>query len=158
MEEMIRALPELLRAAGETDEVLEAVAFVAWRRAAGVALYEHAVPFRLYRKTLTVAVRDATWQKQLEAMSGQLLFRINSLLSQAVVTYIEFRIDTQTVERDRAHRHRTTFDRKTLQARALRSAEEVREAANAIRDESLRQCFLRAAGSCIARRREDGNG
>jgi len=155
MEEMIRALPELLRAAGETDEVLEAVSFVAWRRAAGAALHEHAVPFRLFRKTLTVAVRDAAWQKQLEAMSGQLLFRINSLLSQAVVTYIEFRIDPRTVERDRMQRNAATFDRQTLAARAKRFAEELREPASAIRDEDLRRRFLLAAGSCIARKTEE---
>ena len=64
-------------------------------------LRAQAVPFRLYRKTLVVAVADATWQKQLEAMSGQLLFRLNSLLGQAIVTYIEFRIDPKTVRAER---------------------------------------------------------
>src|SRR5919205_3937804 len=102
MDDLIRALPKLLRAAGETEEVMEAAALVAWRRVAGPELSRQAVPFRLYRKTLIVAVADATWQKQLEAMSGQLLFRINSLLGQAVVTYIEFRIDPATVRAERA--------------------------------------------------------
>src|ERR1043165_8394775 len=87
MDDLIRALPKLLRAAGEAEEVCEAAAMVAWRRAAGQALRGQAVPFRLYRKTLVVAVSDTTWQKQLEAISGQLLFRINSILGQAVVTY-----------------------------------------------------------------------
>src|SRR5918997_4050501 len=97
MDDLIRALPKLLRAAGETEEVLEAAALVAWRRVAGSELSRQAVPFRLYRKTLIVAVADSTWQRQLEAMSGQLLFRLNSLLGQAVVTYIEFRLDPKTV-------------------------------------------------------------
>src|SRR5829696_6321178 len=101
MDDLIRVLPKLLRAAGEVEEVLEAAAFIAWRRVAGEGLRAQAVPFRLYRKTLVVAVADSTWQKQLEAVSGPLLFRLNSLLGQAVVTFIEFRIDPKTVQTER---------------------------------------------------------
>src|ERR671939_1539331 len=111
MDDLIRTLPKLLRAAGETEEVLEAAALVAWRRVAGEGLRAQAVPFRLYRKTLIVAVTDATWQKQLEAMSGQLLFRLNSLLGQAVATYIEFRLDPQTVAAARAATAEQTAER-----------------------------------------------
>jgi hypothetical protein len=111
------------------------------------------VPFRLYRKTLVVAVADTTWQKQLEAMSGQLLFRINSILGQAVVTYIEFRVDPATV---RAERETLTPQQTTTaeqEQRALSSATgEVKVAAEAIHDEDLRRRFLLAAGSCIDRR------
>jgi hypothetical protein len=152
MDDLIRALPKLLRAAGEAEEVCEAAVMVAWRRAAGQALRGQAVPFRLYRKTLVVAVADTTWQKQLEAMSGQLLFRINSILGQAVVTYIEFRVDPATV---RAERETVTpqADPVEQEQRALRSATgEVKVAAEAIHDEELRRRFLLAAGSCIDRR------
>src|SRR5919107_3574000 len=97
MDDLFRAIPKLLRAAGESEEVFEAAACAAWRRVAGEGVRGCAVPFRLYRKTLVVAVPDAAWQKQLEAVSGQLLFRLNSILGQALVTYIEFRIDPRTV-------------------------------------------------------------
>lgn len=156
MDDLIRTLPKLLRAAGETEEVLEAAALIAWRRVAGEGLRAQAVPFRLYRKTLIVAVLDATWQKQLEAMSGQLLFRLNSLLGQAVVTYIEFRIDPKTVraERSRTQAHET--NRVEQERRALLSVSgEISAAADAIHDEDLRQRFLLAAGSCIDRRESD---
>ena len=152
MDDLIRALPKLLRAAGEAEEVCEAAAMVAWRRAAGQALRGQAVPFRLYRKTLVVAVSDTTWQKQLEAVSGQLLFRINSILGQAVVTYIEFRVDPATV---RAERETLTPPPRSeeQEQRALNSATgEVKAAAEAIHDEDLRRRFLLAAGSCIDRR------
>ena len=152
MDDLIRALPKLLRAAGEAEEVAEAAAMVAWRRAAGEALRGQAVPFRLYRKTLVVAVADTTWQKQLEAMSGQLLFRLNSILGQAVVTYIEFRIDPATVraERDSLAPQSSTAEQ---EQRALKSATgQVLTAAEAIHDEDLRRRFLLAAGSCIDRR------
>lgn len=151
MDDLIKSLPRLLRASGETEEVLEAAAMVAWRRVAGEALRGQAVPFRLYRKTLVVAVADQTWQKQLEAMSGQLLFRLNSLLGQAVVTYIEFRIDPRTVKAERAARQ-AQADPQEQETRALeRTSGEILAAARSIQDESLRRRFLLAAGSCLDR-------
>jgi hypothetical protein len=156
MDDLIRTLPKLLRAAGEMEEITEAAAIIAWRRVAGAALRGQAVPFRLYRKTLVVAVADTTWQKQLEAMSGQLLFRLNSLLGQAVVTFIEFRVDSKTVQRERASLVQQAIDREDQERRALRSASgEVLSAADAIQDEDLRRRFLLAAGSCIDRRENE---
>lgn len=152
MDDLLRVLPKFLRAAGETEEVLEAAAMIAWRRVAGEGLRGQAVPFRLYRKTLIVAVADTTWQRQLEAVSGQLLFRLNSLLGQAVVTYIEFRIDPATVRAERA-KGASEVDTQAQEQRALESASgQIRAAAEAITDEQLRRRFLLAAGSCIDRR------
>src|SRR2546423_10888587 len=102
MDDLFQALPKILRAAGESEEVSEAAAFAAWRRVAGEALRGCAIPFRLYRKTPVVSVPDATWRKQLEQMSPPLLFRLNSLLGQALVTYIEFRLAPQTIDATRA--------------------------------------------------------
>ena len=153
MDDLIRTLPKLLRAAGETEEVLEAAALVAWRRVAGEGLRAQAVPFRLYRKTLIVAVADATWQKQLEAVSGQLLFRLNSLLGQAVVTYIEFRVDPKTIQAAREAAQAAATNRVEQERRALKSVSgDIAVAADAIHDEDLRRRFLLAAGSCIDRR------
>ena len=153
MDDLIRTLPKLLRAAGEMEEVAEAAAMVAWRRVAGSALRGQAVPFRLYRKTLIVAVADTTWQRQLEAMSGQLLFRLNSLLGQAVVTFIEFRVDLSTVQKERAALAEAVQDREEQERRALGKASgDLLAAASAIQDQDLRRRFLLAAGSCIDRR------
>jgi hypothetical protein len=85
-------------------------------------------------------------------MSGQLLFRLNSLLGQAVVTYIEFRIDPKTVRTERAAAHVQQTNRAELEQRALRSVSgEISTAAGAIHDDDLRRRFLLAAGSCIDR-------
>src|ERR687884_1699062 len=151
MDDLFQALPKILRAAGESEEVSEAAAFAAWRRVAGEALRASAVPFRLYRKTLVVSVPDATWRKQLEQMSPQLLFRLNSLLGQALVTYVEFRVDPQTVNGERARLRRSEYERLVQEENALSRARELDEAANAIRDETLRRRFLLAAGSCMNR-------
>ena len=149
MEDLIKALPGLLRAAGETEEVAQAAAFVAWRRVAGEPLRGQAVPFRLYRKTLVVAVADATWQKQLEKISPQLLFRLNSLLGQALVTYVEFRIDPKTIKAARERLRAEEINRAAQEQRALQRAGGLNDAANAIKDPALRRRFLLAAGSYI---------
>jgi hypothetical protein len=149
MDDLIHALPKLLRAAGEAEEVAEAAAFVAWRRVAGEALRASAVPFRLYRKTLVVAVPDVTWRRQMEDISGQLVFRLNSLLGQALVTFIEFRVDPQTVKEERARR--APPNAPLPEADAYARAGELRAAAAAIPDEELRRRFLLAAGSCLNR-------
>src|SRR5438445_13308650 len=97
MIDVARLLPKLLDRAHENPEITEVVAKIAWARAAGDGLRRHAVPFRLYRKTLIVSVADAIWQKQLRAMSPELLFRINRLLGRDVVDFIEFRVDPATL-------------------------------------------------------------
>ena len=152
MEDLFQALPGLLRAAGESEEVLEAASFAAWRRVAGEALRGCAVPFRLYRKTLVVSVPDTTWRRQLEQVSPQLVFRLNSLLGQAVVTYVEFRVDPQTVRQERARLGRTQYERLNAEEAALDRAHELDDAAHAIHDEDLRRRFLLAAGSCMNRK------
>jgi hypothetical protein len=154
MDDLIQALPKLLRAAGESEEVTEAAAFVAWRRVAGEALRTCAVPFRLYRKTLVVAVPDETWRRQLEIVSGQLIFRLNSVVGQPLVTFIEFRVDPDTVAAERQRLGQTAADAFVQEEKALSRAAEIEGAAAAIRDETLRRRFLVAAGSCLNRSRE----
>lgn len=153
MDDLIKALPKLLRAAGESEEVSEAAAFVAWRRIAGEPLRGCAVPFRLYRKTLVVSVPDATWRKQLQAISDQLIFRLNSVLGQALVTFIEFRVDPKTVQGERERLRPPARDPLVREESALRRAEEITDAASAIHDEDLRRRFLVAAGSCLERQK-----
>jgi predicted nucleic acid-binding Zn ribbon protein len=93
MNQLIKSLPDILRAAGDSEEVAEAAAIAAWKHAAGDGLKGHAVPLKLKDRTLTVAVADAIWQKQLHLMRGQLLFRVNTILGQPIVSAIEFVID-----------------------------------------------------------------
>jgi len=152
MDDLFKSIPKVLRAAGLAPEVAEAAAMAAWRRAAGEGLRWNAVPFRLYQKTLVVAVPDAGWQKQLEGMSGQLLFRINSMLGQAVVTFIEFRVDPKTVEKHRQIVGRQKDDHAEQEQLALRTARgKLKLAAKSIKDDALRHRFLIAAGSCLNR-------
>jgi len=99
MEGLIKTLPAVLRASGNAPEVIEAAAIAAWKHAAGENLKSHAVPLSLQDRIFKVAVADAIWQKQLHAMRGQMLFRVNSLLGQPLVGSIEFIIDSQLASR-----------------------------------------------------------
>lgn len=160
MKDLIQSLPAILRLAGDAEEVAEAAAFVAWRRAAGDNLRFIAVPFKLTRKTLAVAVPDKTWQHNLEAMSGQMLFRINSLLGAPVVTYIDFRIAPEVVERERREHNfqRPSNDNHEARERiALGYAATLERAAAQIKDEDLRRRFLLAAGTSLEAKAQRNN-
>lgn len=135
-----------MKAAGDSIEVAEAACLVAWKQIAGEALRGNAVPLRLDDRTLVIAVADATWQKQMQALSGQLLFRLNSMLGQPVVAYLEFCEDSETVAQARLALARLNESRETAPVAA-----ELVSAAAEIHDKDLRRAFLGAASSCIRR-------
>ena len=154
MNELFRALPALLKQFDENENVREAVAFAAWRKISGESLRQHAVPLRLFQKHLIIAVGSETWKKHLESLSGQMIFKINSALGQAVVTFIEFRVDEKTVEAERAKNKKSTLSDAELEEIALEEVTpKMRRAADAIKDDNLRYQFLLAAGSCLARKK-----
>ena len=146
MDSLLKTLPAILKAAGDSSEVMEAACFAAWKNVAGEGLRGNAVPIRLNERTLVVAVADATWQKQMQSLSGQLLFRLNSTLGQPVVTFLEFREDPEAIERER----RGVAPARNNQSSAPIPAELI-SAAEGIQDENLRRAFLGAATSCIKR-------
>ncbi len=148
MDNLIKSLPKILQAAGDSPEVLEAACIAAWKHAAGVGLRYHAVPLRLNGKTLVVVVADETWQKQLQFLSGQLLFRLNSILGQPLVTFVDFCVDPKAVGNARGPQYPRRFGRELDPATV--SVELVNAAAE-IKDKDLRRAFLGAAMSCINR-------
>ncbi len=157
MEDLFRTLPKLLKEMPESEEVREAVVFAAWRKIAGASLQSHAVAFRLYGKHLLIAVTSETWKKHLEFLSGQMIFKINSVLGQAVVTFIEFRVDEETVLNERRKTRTSELSDEELREIALDEVTpKLRGAADAIADDNLRYQFLLAAGSALARKKRMG--
>src|SRR5262245_35318410 len=146
MNQLIKSLPAVLRASGGAEEVAEAAAIAAWKHAAGDGLKEHAVPLKLENRTLTVAVADAIWQKQLTSMRSQLLFRVNSTLGQPVVSAFEFVIDSKLVQ--------PRVDQSKLQGQPFDNEVplELWSASNAIYDKELRKSFLKTALLALKRR------
>ena len=155
MDELFRALPALLNQMGDNEKVREAVIFAAWRRIAGEGLREKAVPSRLYQKHLVVAVESEMWRKHLESLCGQMIFKINSALSQAVVTFIEFRVDEETIHAERLKNRRNSMSDEELREIALEQVTpKLRRAADSIKDDNLRYQFLLAAGSSLAHKKK----
>lgn len=157
MQEVFKILPQMLKSEGkeEVEQLDEAIVFAAWRRVAGEQLRDQAVPFRVYNKRLIIAVADETWKRHLEDLSPQLLFKLSGALGRAAIAFLEFRIDTRTIdcERERLFRERTSqIERERVAMQNV--PENVRRAANKIEDDNLRRNFLLAAGSCLARRRK----
>ncbi|MDX6304723.1 MAG: hypothetical protein QOI77_1692 [Blastocatellia bacterium] len=147
MIDVARLLPKLLNATGANPEMAEVATKIAWTRAAGDGLRRHAIPFRLFRKTLVVSVADIIWQRQMQSMRSELISRINRLLGREVVDDIEFRIDPATVEQVRSQ-NRPSPRNKVSEP----MPDELISAAGEIADQDLRERFIRAAENCIARR------
>jgi len=144
--QLIKSLPGVLRAAGDSAEVAEAAAIAAWKHAAGDGLKQHALPVKLENRTLRVAVVDPIWQRQLHLMRGQLLFRINSILGQPVVSSIEFEVDAKLFKA------RTEQPQQPEQPLDNEVPLELWSAANAIHDKELRRSFLKTAMAALRRR------
>jgi hypothetical protein len=138
MNQLIKSLPGVLRAAGDSTEVAEAAAIAAWKHASGEGLKEHAVPLKLENRTLTIAVADAIWQKQLHSMRGQLLFRVNSILGKPLVGALDFVIDPKLAKPPlEQHVPEEPLDNEVPL--------ELWSAASAIQDKDLRRKFLKTA-------------
>ena len=139
MNQLIKSLPGVLRAAGDSAEVAEAAAIAAWKHTAGDGLKEHAVPLKLENRTLTIAVADVIWQKQLNSMRGQLLFRLNSILGKPLVGMLDFIVDPKVAKPnvEQPARHEEPLDNEVPL--------ELWSAANAIQDKELRKRFLKTA-------------
>ena len=146
MDQLIKTLPAILRAAGDSEEVSQAACIAAWKHAVGEGLSGHAVPIQLQDQTLAVAVPDGIWKTQLEQMRGQLLFRLNSVLGQPLVKLIELRVDPDTVAAARASVANVKGHDRNYEV-----PPELLKAAADIADVELRRAFLGAATSCVRR-------
>ena len=142
MIDVSRLLPTLVRANPEL------AAKLAWSRAAGEGLRRNAVPVRLEGRTLTVSVADGLWQRQLESMAGELLFRLNNLMGGGGVERIVFRIAPSDLPKSEPAQADKTPSQKATNV----TPTELLFAAGTITDADLRAKFLRAAGNLIARR------
>jgi hypothetical protein len=147
MNSLLKMLPAMIKLSGDNEEVREQAVFAAWKATTRYQLTQACAPFRLYRKTLVIATRDHTWKTQMERESSGLIFKLNSLLGAPLVTFIEFRVDPGHVEQMRPSRayefdfHRTNELIGELAATAA-----------TIKDEALRETFLRVAARCLERK------
>lgn len=150
MNSLLKMLPAMIQLSGDNEEVREQAVFAAWKATTNYQLAQACAPFRLYRKTLVIATKDQTWKTQMERESAGLIFKLNSKLGAPLVTFIEFRVDPHHVEQMRPKEaHEFNFQHTNELVNEL--------AANAasIKDDALRETFLRAAARCLERKETD---
>jgi hypothetical protein len=156
MDRLIKTLPAILKASGAAPEVAEAACIAAWRHAVGQGLSDHAAAVQLQNQTLVVAVADDIWKRQLEQMRGQLLFKLNSVLGQPLVKFIELRVDPKKIDAARSPRGTSaTSPDATNTSRPIPI--ELLTAAAGIEDAQIRRAFLGAATSCVNRLEKSGD-
>lgn len=147
MQEIAKIIPQLLRMAQHSEEFAESACAFAWRASVGGAISRVSLPGKLHRKTLKVTVIDETWKRQLQRMSGQILFKMNGLLGTAIVTSLEFEVDTEVIRQ--AHRPLTFRLTNTVL-----TDPQLLEASQRIRNDRLREQFVRTASKYLQSQHE----
>jgi hypothetical protein len=143
--DLLMLVPQMLRGAGDSEDVREQAVFAAWLVGVGGPIRKVTMPIRLERKTLIVAVPDPTWRTQLMSMRGQALFKLNSLLGAPLVTTIEYVVNPDAIVVEPEVLREVKFTAPEEQALPLRKH------ADRIRDPEIRETFLRVAGKCLER-------
>lgn len=155
MRDILSSLPKIFEGFDGNEPAAEAIVFAAWKNVVGEALEQHAVPVRLIKKKLIVAVSSETWRKQVADLADQMVFKLNGALGSSLVSFVEFRIDAKVVREHRRKRETERIVEAEWKALAKKEVTpQLANAAKAITDESLRSIFLAAAGSSLARRRK----
>lgn len=149
MNSLLKLMPTMIRLSGDSEEVREQAAFAAWRAVTGPQIAHSCIPTRLEQKHLIVAVPDQAWKKQMEKVSGEFLFRLNSVVGLPIVTFIEFHIDYAFVKSAQTAEPAPPAFEHTQEL-----TDELSSAAAQIKDEALRAQFLRAAAKYLERKGE----
>ncbi|HLA95380.1 MAG TPA: DUF721 domain-containing protein [Pyrinomonadaceae bacterium] len=151
MDAFFRTLPGLIDAVEGSAEVREAVIFAAWRRIAGAQVSDRTEPVALQEKRLVVAVADKTWKRNLEELSGQLLYKLNAALGSSLVKFIEFRIEPASIDHQISSPE-SEAERKDAERAAIADlVPDVAKSAASIKDEAMRKTFMLAAANCLSR-------
>ena len=79
----------------------EDLARAVWPAAVGKGIASHTSRIKLVRSTLVVEVEDATWQRQLHRLSGQILERIRKITDSDSIKEVEFRIAVPRIQPQR---------------------------------------------------------
>ena len=147
MDDIFSALPVLLDRHNDNEDVRRAVIFAVWRRIAGESLAGRATPVDLIESRLKIAVADRNWQRNIEQLAKEMIFKMNYIFGRPEVKFIEFVIDGDALKSPSSR-----TDRAELESAAHDHINDsLRKAADGIEDDELRRRFLLAAGSCLAR-------
>ncbi|MGQ0542719.1 MAG: DUF721 domain-containing protein [Blastocatellia bacterium] len=158
MFDVVRTLPGLMNELAVGPDVREAVVFAVWRNAAGEQLAGQTAPLKVDDKRLIVAVSSKTWQRNLEDLSGQIIYKLNSVLGSLTIEFIEFRIDEKAVSHSRKRSNAEKMPIEIFEEMAAGEVSpELKESAERIGDPELRRRFLAAAGAALLLRKQRSN-
>lgn len=150
MEQLFGAIPQVLGELAPNASVNSAVVFAAWNRCAGDMLKARTSPMNFTANRLVIAVQDKTWRLHLEDLSPTMLVKLNGVLGQGTVKFIEFRVDKKAVDAVRA----TSLAGVIAHEVAIKAPPSLIKAANAIADDNLREQFLSSAAIYLKRQKE----
>jgi hypothetical protein len=142
MEQLFDSFASVLRTLGPNKEIEEALMFMMWGRCAGEMLRSRTRPLEFFEERLIVAVTDETWRRHLEALSPQLVARLNALAGNGRVRFIEFRVDPRSVSPPKVEDRGKTNGTPDI-------APSIAAAAETIGSAELRARFLDAAAACL---------
>lgn len=145
MDAFFRTLPGLIEAMEGSEEVRDAFIFAAWRRIAGAQIVERTEPVEFADGVIAIAVEDRSWQKNIETLAPQLLFKLNAALKNVPIKRIEFRIDPNSLAKRRPAKTNPNDAAMVL-------PEELAASLNDISSERLRNAVKGAAENCLARK------
>jgi hypothetical protein len=91
-----------------------------WPAAVGRPIARHTDRLKVVRETLVVEVEDATWQKQLHGLGGQIVERVQKCMGSTAIKQVEFRISPRRREPQREEASRTTAIDPSDEAEAIR--------------------------------------
>ena len=155
MEDLFKIFPALLEKLEGDDELREKLVFAAWRRIAGDELGSRTVAVALEEKRLIVAVENDNWKKNLVSLTPQMIFRLNGALGQSQVSFIEFITDEEKVRLERLRNSDFEDENEELKKAARGEiTDELLHSAETIEDITLREKFLAAAGTALARKKK----
>jgi hypothetical protein len=152
MQDILGSFPAILKQIDPTGQSVEPLVFAAWKRCVDGALAEHVVPLRLEKNRLIAAVSNETWRRNVADLGPALAAKLNAALGSQIIKFIEFQVDAATI---REHRRRSKQAREIERDRTAIAAgikTDLRTAADSIADQELREQFLAAAASSLARR------
>lgn len=90
MQQLFSAISSVLKEYGAEPGLEKAIVYAAWSHCAGEMLSSRTKPLDFTDKHLIVAVDDKNWKRQLEELSPKLLVKLNEVLGQDTVRFIEF--------------------------------------------------------------------
>lgn len=102
-----------------------------WPVAVGKAIAAHTSNLRLVRTTLVVEVEDAIWQKQLHALSFQIVERLRKITGSDAIQDVEFRIAIPRRQPQRAESPRSDAEQR----------DDPEQEADAIQDPVLKKIY-----------------